>query len=142
MSSHTLTTFTDKPDYSFGRALPVNSMMPCDPLLLDTEDPEADNWWMRFPVGAHSDGMEAFIDVCVPPGSKIALTTAETYRLFCHILIQNLPATAFEEAVESLSGMYEYYLESPTSLPAPPVESMKARITGSYLATVYPIIEE
>ena len=103
----------------------------------------ASDFWFRIPVCSHADGMEAFLDVCVPSESgSFVLSKAEAYRLFCHALVQQLPDAAFDEAVEALSGMYEFYQDSPM-LPAPlSPQSLKARITGSYTAPVYPITEE
>ncbi len=87
--------------------------------------------------------MEAFFDVCIPNESEgISLSPAATYRLLCHVLIQHLPEVAFAEAIESLKGMYEFYGDSPALLASPPPLSVKATVTGSYIAPVYPITAE
>lgn len=87
--------------------------------------------------------MQAFFDVCLPGESgEFSFTETEVARLLCHALVQHLPDVAFGEALETLTGMYEFYREVP-ALPAPPLlRSVKAKITGSYTAPVFPIMEE
>lgn len=88
--------------------------------------------------------MQAYVDVCVPSESEVhLLSDTEAYRLFCHIIVQRLPACAFEEAVESLCQMFEFYRDSPRALPASSaLPSVKAKITGRHTVPVYPITEE
>ena len=87
--------------------------------------------------------MHAFLDVCLP-GQSAAFTLSETdmYRLLCHAIVQQLPDVAFQEAVESLTGMYSFYQNSPALLDSPPTPYVKAKITGSYVAPVYPVMED
>jgi hypothetical protein len=124
----------------------VNYIGRCDPIPLDAdpgESTESDHWF-RFPVCEQPCGMHAYLDVCVPSDSEsFSLTETEAYRLFCHIVVQRLPARAFREAVESLGQMFEYYRDIPRTLPAPAdPPSVKARITGSHTAPVYPVTED
>lgn len=57
-------------------------------------------------------------------------------------MLQYLPDEAFGEVVDSLNGMYEFY-DSPSELPLiPELSVVKARVTGSYSAPVYPVTEE
>jgi hypothetical protein len=118
----------------------------CDPVPFDSDDSEVwtgSNFWIRFPVCADPDGMQAFFDVCVPDESgTFSLSETDVYRLLCHVLVQRLPPAAFGEAVAALTGMYEFYRDSPALLSPPPPRSVKARVTGSYTAPVYPIMEE
>lgn len=66
-----------------------------------------------------------------------------TVRLLCHALLQRLPDEALPEAVESLTGMYEFYARPRLPLPELPARpSVSARITGSYVAPVYPVTED
>ncbi len=124
----------------------MNSIGRCDPVQFNSDD--VDEWtasdsWIRFPVCDSPDRMQAFFDVCIPGESGIlSLSEMDAYRLLCHALVQHLPDMAFGEAVEALTGMYEFYRNSPT-LPAPPSpRSVKARVTGSYTVPIYPILEE
>jgi hypothetical protein len=122
----------------------MNYIGRCDPVPHDSDPEESteSNHWFRFPVCEQSCGMHAYLDICVPSDSS-SLTETEVYRLCCHIMVQRLPASAFGEAVESLSQMFEFYRESPRALPAPAVSpSVKARITGSHTAPAYPITED
>ena len=87
--------------------------------------------------------MQAYFDVRVAEkGGRLSLSEADLYRFYCHAVLQHLPDVAFGEAVEALNGMYEFYQDMVPVLPAPPPQSVKARITGSYTAPVYPILEE
>ena len=146
MSSSALMSFTARPDSSFVGALPTNCIERCDPIQFDSDDSDEStdsDYWVRFPVCTHPDGMEAFFDVCIPSESEgMSLSPAATYRLLCHVLVQHLPDVAFAEAIESLKGMYEFYGDSPALLAPPPLLSVKAMVTGSYTAPVYPITEE
>ncbi len=146
MSSHALTPFIGRPDSSFGGVSGTNFIGRCDPVRFDPDD--LDEWtmpnqWFRFPVCDQPDGMQAFFDVCVPvEGGILSLSEAETCRLLCHTFVQHLPDLAFGEAVEALIGIYEFYRASP-ALPAPPTpRSIKSRVTGSYAAPVFPVLEE
>ena len=148
MSSPALTLYTDRPDYSSAGASKMIFIKPCDPTQFDFDDSDeqmATIHCFPFPNCSQTDGMEAFVGVCVPEDSEgFQLSEAQSSRLLCHFLVQQLPDLAFEEAVESLTGMYEFYRESPVALlsPPPPIQSVKARITGSYTAPVYPVTEE
>jgi hypothetical protein len=148
MSFPALTPFTDRPDYSSVGASPISSIEQCYPLRFDSDD-QSDQLdmvrYVTFPICSQSDGMQAFVGVCVPEEADgLQLSEAQMSRLFCHFLLQQLPDLAFEEAVDSLTGMYEFYRESLTALPAltPPNQSVKARITGTHTAPVYPVTEE
>jgi hypothetical protein len=118
----------------------------CDPIQFDSDESDElteSDYWVRFPVCTHSDGMEAFFDVCIPSESEgMSLSPAATYRLLCHVLVQHLPDVAFAEAIESLKGMHEFYRDPPALLAPPPSVSVKARVTGSFTAPVYPITAE
>jgi hypothetical protein len=88
--------------------------------------------------------MQAYFDVCIPgKAGELALSEVEAYRLLCHALVQQLPDAAYGEAIEALTGMYEFYQQVPT-LPEPRrlSEPVKAKLTGSYTAPVYPVTEE
>lgn len=143
MSSRALTLFTDKPDFFSGGVSRMTSIERCDPLQFVADEPAGTDCWVRFPVCAHSDGMEAFFDVCIRGEfGTLALSEAETYRLLCHALVQGLPDAAFAEAVESLSGMYEFYRHES---PRPAIQkspSVEARVTGGYTAPVFSVGEE
>lgn len=82
--------------------------------------------------------------MCVPSDSEVfTLSETDAYRLFCHIVVQLLPAGAFSEAVESLTQMFEFYREPPLALPAQAAPaSVQAKVSGSYTAPVYPITED
>ena len=88
--------------------------------------------------------MQAIFDICVHgEGETVTLSKTDWYRLYCHAMVQQLPDSAFEEVVEALNRMYEFYHESPALLiPPPPPQSVRARITGSYTAPVYPFMED
>ena len=125
----------------------MSSIEQCYPLRFDSDDQSDQLDMVRcvtFPICSQSDGMQAFVGVCVPEeGEGLQLSEAQMSRLFCHFLVQQLPDRAFVEAVESLTGMYDFYRDSPPALPSPtPNQSVKVRITGSYTAPVYPITEE
>jgi hypothetical protein len=118
----------------------------CDPIPFDIEDPDewdASDVWFRFPVCDHGEGMQAFLDMRIPgEGGVVSLAEADACRLLCHALVQQLPDEAFGEAVEALTGMYDFYRRAPT-LPAPPCHpTMKARFSGSYTAPIFPVLEE
>ncbi len=88
--------------------------------------------------------MHVFLGLCVPEyGEEFHMTNYETSRMVCHLVIQNLPDSAMGDAVESLKGMYEFYRDPPLAIPVtarnPPV---KATVSRSYTAPVYPITEE
>ena len=138
MSSNVLMPFTTKPGSSFAGALPMSCIERCDPIQFDSDESDEStdsDYWVRFPVCTHSDGMEAFLDVCIPSEREgMSLSPAATYRLLCHVLIQHLPDVAFGEALEALKGMYEFYGNSPALLAPPLPLSVKATVTGSYTA--------
>jgi hypothetical protein len=124
----------------------MNSIGRCDPVPFDIDDPDesiASDCWIRFPVCDGADGMQAFFDMFIPGESGIlSLSETDTYRLLCHALVQHLPDIAFGEAFEALTGMYDFYRKSPM-LPSPPSPlSTKARVTGSYAAPIFPVLEE
>src|SRR5438128_10713080 len=123
MSSRALMSFTDKRDYSSAGVSGMNSIGRCDPVPFNFDDPDewtASDCWIRVPVCDHTEGMLAFFDVCIPGERGIfSLSETDAYRLLCHALVHHLPDMAFGEAVEALTGMYEFYRNSPT-LPAPP----------------------
>jgi hypothetical protein len=133
-------------DTSFDGASQTSYTGRWHPDLFDSEqldDCNPSDHWFRFPVCTHSDGMQAFLDVCVTGETEaISLTEAETYRLLCHVLVQHLPEPAYLEAVEALNGMCAFYRGLPgyPALPAP--QSVKAKITGSFTAPVYPVSDE
>lgn len=146
MSSRALMAFTDRPDFSSAGVSRMNSIGRCDPVPYDSGEQEEwipSHCWFRFPVCEHADGMQAFFDMCVPgENGTFSLSQAETYRLLCHSLVQHLPETAFGEAVEALTGMYDFYRYS-TAIPAPALpHSVKARVTANYTAPVFPVLEE
>jgi hypothetical protein len=66
------------------------------------------------------------------------------YRLLCHTIIQQLPDTAFQEAVESLKDMWEFYAHTP-KLPEPlPVATSKlqGKVTEVREYVAQPIFED
>lgn len=147
MSSHALIPFTGKPDSSFGGVSRTNYIGPCDPISFDAFEPN--EWtdaecWFRFPVSEYPAGTQAFFDVKVSEKDGVlSLSEADMCRLYCHAVLQQLPDRAFEEAVEVLNGMHEFYKNTPPLLPQPsPTKSLRAKITGHYTAPVYPIPEE
>src|SRR5262245_32829440 len=104
MSSHVLTGLTGRRAFSSGGASPTDFIGRCDPVPFESDDWTQMDCWIRFPVCAHSDGVHAFLDVCVPCGTEsVTLSETETSRLLCHVLIQHLPSAAFREAVKTLS---------------------------------------
>lgn len=147
MLSPVSTPYIDMLDYSSAGALQMSCIEPCYPLQFSADEPddqaEAVRYFM-FPLCSQSDGTHAFVGVCIPEvSSALELNNAQTSRLLCHFLVQHLPDLAFEEAIESLAGMYEFYRESPPELPAPLQNpSVKARVMETYTAPVYPISEE
>lgn len=63
--------------------------------------------------------------------------------MICHALVQQLPETAFGEAVESLAGIREFYRDSPALLKAVHAPmSIKAKVTGSFTAPILPVLED
>jgi hypothetical protein len=88
--------------------------------------------------------MQAYFDVCIPENAgELGLSEVEAYRLLCHALVQQLPDAAYTEAVEALTGMYEFYQRVPfLPEPRPLAEPVRARFTGNYTAPVYPVTEE
>ncbi len=145
-SSLDLTLSTDRPEtFSAGVSL-VSYIGRCDPVPYDAgaEDSTQSDHWFRFPVCEQPDAMHAYFDVFVPSDSEVfSLSETDAYRLFCHIVVQRLPDRAFAEAVESLTQMFEFYRESPRVLPAQAAPaSVKAKVSGSYTAPVYPITED
>jgi hypothetical protein len=124
----------------------MNYIGRCDPVPHDSdpvESTESDHWF-RFPVCEQPHGMHAYLDLCVSSDrEEFSLSETEAYRLYCQIMVQHLPASAFAEAVESLSQIFEFYLKCPGALPAPATfPSVKVTITGSHTAPVYPITED
>jgi hypothetical protein len=65
-------------------------------------------------------------------------------KLLCHVLVEQLPENGLAEAVESLTGIYEYYRDQPKYLPEVPARlpSISGRITGEYVRPVAPLTEE
>jgi len=98
---------------------------------------------VQFPVCNPAGEVEACfgLSICEEDGA-ISLSESTAYKLYCHMLIQQLPVTAFKEAIESLAEIAEFYRDLPPP-PAPILpKSVNARITGSYPAPVYAIEEE
>src|SRR5437763_15994995 len=124
MSSQALIPFTGRLDTSSVGVSRMNFIGRCDPVPFNSgegDEGTTSNCWLRFPVSVRPDGEQAFFDVCIPGESRIfSLSETNAYRLLCHALVQHLPDTAFGEAVEALSGMYEFYRTTPM-LPAPSV---------------------
>jgi hypothetical protein len=99
--------------------------------------------WIRFPVCGETTGIQAYLDVCVPSANEtFSLSETDVYRLMCHALVHRLPQAAFGEAVESLSRMYDFYQDLPILPTSCPPDSMKARITGSCTAPIFPVLED
>lgn len=54
------------------------------------------------------------------------------FRLVCQKLVNAMPLKGLEECAHTLKDMFEFYAYEPqTSLPAPSVEKVEARITHS-----------
>jgi hypothetical protein len=146
MSSHALTNFTLKPGSFFDGVSKMTSIGRCDPIsfsVVDESEQSLTDCWIRFPI-ADSGGAVAFFDVCMPVGGDdFSLSETDTYRLLCHAMVQGLPEAAFGEAIESLVGMYDFYRDS-NAIPALPVplNAARAKITGSYVSPVFPVLEE
>ncbi len=145
-SSLDLTLSTDRPETFSAGVSVVNYIGRCDPVPYDagSEDSTESDHWFRFPVCEQPHGTRAYFDMCVPSDSEVfTLSETDAYRLFCHIVVQLLPAGAFSEAVESLTQMFEFYREPPLALPAQAAPaSVQAKVSGSYTAPVYPITED
>jgi len=88
---------------------------------------------MRYLLGFHMFGTTDELD----------LNEEDTIRLICHALIHRLPDQGLTEAVESLTGLYEFYT-APVEPPKPllPHSRVKGRITGSHVRPVFPVTEE
>jgi len=147
MSSRALMPSTDRLGSFSAGASRTNFIERCDPLPFESEDSDEGTGpyrRFRFSVCNHPDGMQAIFDICVHgEGETVTLSKTDWYRLYCHAMVQQLPDSAFEEVVEALNRMYEFYHESPALLiPPPPPQSVRARITGSYTAPVYPFMED
>ena len=146
MSSHALTNFTPRQDFFSAGVSRINSIGRCDPLPFNLDDEEGlpvSDCWIRFPLSEDRSGIPAFFAVCVPTeGGTFSLSKTDTYRLLCHAMVHSLPETAFEEAVETLAGMYEYYRETPMIPAEPAPQSVKVKVTGSYATPIFPVLEE
>lgn len=121
---------------------------PCSHIKLDRDESEEGMTAFRcfpFSICSQPNEMQAFVGVCAPedPDGSIQLSEAQTARLLCHFMVQRLPDAAFDETVETLAGMYDYYRESRPALPAPEsTQSFSAVISGGYTEPVYPVSEE
>lgn len=66
-------------------------------------------------------------------------------RTLCRSLLDRMPESGLDEAVESLARIVEFWRENDAHVPSPrpdPPRSVRARITGTYTAPVYPIPED
>ena len=146
MSSRALTPFTAKPAFSSAGVSRTNSIGRCDPVPFDRADADEStvaDCWIRFPVCDRAEGIQAFLDVCVPSDNgTLSLSEADACRLLCHALVQHLPAAAFGEAVEVLTGMYEFYRTLPALPALPSYRPFKAKVTGAYTVPTFPVLEE
>lgn len=143
MFSRALMPSTDRVDTSSGGVSRTNYIGQCDPLQLEPDETSGTVCWFRFPVCEHSEGIAAYFDVCLRGDrSGLTLSEVEAYRLLCHAIVQSLPDAAFKEAVESLSGMYEFYQPVPALPATQAMRSVKAKVTGSYAAPVFSVGEE
>ena len=148
MSSNALTPLTDRPDSFSGGASRIDFTGRCDLVRFRwphiDDDPDAKSYWFRFPLAHQPDCFSAFLDLYIhEPPEGVTLSETDADRLLCHLLLQRMPDEGLKEAIESLSGMCEFYrlpAGSPKPLPAP--KSVRARITGSYVAPVFPATEE
>jgi hypothetical protein len=97
-----------------------------------------------LPTVKRPDGSQLYVGFhLIGTSGNLDLSEIDLSRLFCHALIQGMPDEGLREAVESLSGMYEYY-NTPVEPPKPPAvpERIPVRITGSYVRPVHPVPED
>jgi hypothetical protein len=94
------------------------------------------------PTCDQPDDTLAFLEMIVPT-DRDTLSETECGRWLCHSLLQQLPESEMREAVETLTQMYEFHQDSRVPA-APPASagSIKARITRSYTAPVFPVPDE
>lgn len=83
------------------------------------------------------------MDVCVNDESgDFSIEGTDALRLACHRLIQQLPSVAFNEAIETLHEIQEFYRHPPAKLETQPPQKIAAQIAASQLAPVFPLTEE
>lgn len=103
------------------------------------------NLWLRFPVCSDPAGLQVFIDFCLPEGNDAgALSEAEMYRLYCHVLLQQIPAEGLKETAESLDEMRDFYAAAPVNQNAiaPESKTVEARLGQVFVRPVFPITDE
>jgi hypothetical protein len=87
--------------------------------------------------------MGAYLEICHPSlPEEDAWSQADLNRLFCHVLIHQLPDEGLGEAVESLTEMCEFYARLPapyTALPQPAPQPVKVKLLGTQAET-YPSV--
>lgn len=89
--------------------------------------------------------MEAFLEICHPSSpEEDAWSQADLNRLFCHVLIHQLPDEGLGEAVESLAEMCEFHARLPAPHPTlsqPAPQPIKVKFLGTRVET-YPSVLE
>src|SRR5262249_29142035 len=137
MPSKDLISSIDKPGSSFAGASRTASTKRWGPNFFqipETSDTLSCAHWLRLPLSKEGCAGHWISFHVLGASGATELPEPLKVRLACHLLLTQLPDEGLEEALESLTCMWQFYrvrLASSPALPAPP--SKPARLGDKYV---------
>lgn len=103
----------------------------------------ADQFRFEFPLCQDPSGLSIYIEGHVAPPAEAGWPPEVIHRLYCYLLVSQLPDEAVGETVEELMDLYQFYARPVRKLPAPrESEPVPVRIGTTKIRPVFPVPDE